>query len=270
MTGETQDVVSEVNPDSEPNASQETKTYVVYVHQNKENLKVYVGFSGELEKRWRGQQTKALDEDFDGYDQPFYRAIRKYGWDGFTHDVIEEFDNKQDALDAEMLWIAFFRANRNKYGKEYGYNLTDGGEGTFGHPPWNKGTKGLTVGWNKGLSAKDNPIIAETNKKMQEGKIAWMIVNGGGSRKGAKYSDELKQKLSEAHMGIPHPHSKEQDRKISEALKSKGIKPPRQKTELTAQNLIDIQQSNLSIPKICKRYHIGAKRARRILAEVGV
>lgn len=53
--------------------------YTVYVHVNKINGKMYVGITSQtVEQRWR--QGK-------GYKHCvfFYRAIEKYGWDGFEH-----------------------------------------------------------------------------------------------------------------------------------------------------------------------------------------
>ena len=102
--------------------------YCVYVHQNKRNLKVYVGYSEDVVHRWWLTNYNANWALFYGYNDPFYNAIRRDGWNSFTHTIIEVFDNKQDALDAEIFWIAFFRSNRKRYGIEYGYNLTDGGE----------------------------------------------------------------------------------------------------------------------------------------------
>ena len=55
--------------------------YIVYIHKNKVNNKVYVGITSNPEKRFR--------KDGSGYrSQPiFWNAIKKYGWDNFDHIV---------------------------------------------------------------------------------------------------------------------------------------------------------------------------------------
>lgn len=109
--------------------------HYVYVHQNKSNSKIYVGYSSELDKRWRSTKNAAFNPNDEQHNEPLYRAIRRDGWDGFIHQTIEEFDNEQDALDAEIFWIEFFRSNRKIYGPEHGYNLHPGGN----LPPNQKG-----------------------------------------------------------------------------------------------------------------------------------
>jgi DNA-binding MarR family transcriptional regulator len=106
--------------------------HYVYVIQNIINLKIYVGYSCNPKERWMSEKCTAFAAKDPEYNKPFYRSIRKYGWNNFTKQIIEEFDDKQEALNAEMFWIEYFRADRNKYGKECGYNLHEGGRGPNG------------------------------------------------------------------------------------------------------------------------------------------
>jgi hypothetical protein len=60
-----------------------------------------------------------------------------------------------------------------------------------GKIPWNKGTKGVMKGWNKGI-----PVSPETRLRLsiaRIGKTPW--------NKGKSYSPELREKLSLAHIG---------------------------------------------------------------------
>lgn len=53
----------------------------------------------------------------------FYNAIQKYGWDNFSHSIIETVTNKDEAGEREKYWISYY----NSTDPNYGYNLEDGG-----------------------------------------------------------------------------------------------------------------------------------------------
>lgn len=94
--------------------------YCVYVHTNKTNGKRYVGITSmSPERRWAngsGYRHNTL----------FYRAINKYGWDGFSHEVIKTGLTKEEAYRYEMSLIAdWCLTNPAK-----GYNLDRGGNGS--------------------------------------------------------------------------------------------------------------------------------------------
>lgn len=96
------------------------KEYCVYVHTNKTNGKRYVGITSmEPEKRWangHGYRSNVL----------FYRAIQKYGWDGFDHDILACGLTKQEACKMEVAMIA----NYDLVNPKKGYNLDHGGNGS--------------------------------------------------------------------------------------------------------------------------------------------
>ena len=58
------------------------------------------------------------------YNSYFYRAIKKYGWDNFKHDIIISGISKDMACQLEIALIAQFRTNE----REFGYNISEGGE----------------------------------------------------------------------------------------------------------------------------------------------
>lgn len=93
------------------------KVFTVYVHINKANNKMYVGYTGlNPEKRWNGGN---------GYSQQpkFYEDILKYGWDNFIHIIIATSLTKEEAMKLEGEII-----NTNKtYLPEYGYNTHTNG-----------------------------------------------------------------------------------------------------------------------------------------------
>lgn len=100
----------------------EEKEYVVYAHINKINKKVYVGQTCQmLQRRWRDGKGYIAQNTY------FANAITKYGWDNFTHIVLEEGLTKDEADYYEKFYIKEFHSNEN----QYGYNLTLGGGGVL-------------------------------------------------------------------------------------------------------------------------------------------
>ena len=89
--------------------------YSVYKHTNLSNGKSYVGVTSmKPEKRWNGGL---------GYKkQPkFFRAILKYGWDGFSHEILAVCDDEYVAYQTEVVLIKEFDCISN------GYNVAKGG-----------------------------------------------------------------------------------------------------------------------------------------------
>ena len=101
--------------------------WTVYKHTNKINGKSYIGItSRKPEDRWgtngykyQSQKSKYLC---------FSKAIQKYGWDNFTHEILFTGLTKEDACKKEKELISFYNSKA-----PFGYNLTDGGEGTSGY-----------------------------------------------------------------------------------------------------------------------------------------
>lgn len=59
------------------------RIYHVYAHINKINGKIYIGITKRKpEQRW-GKDGHAYQRQL-----RFYRAIQKYGWDNFEHEII--------------------------------------------------------------------------------------------------------------------------------------------------------------------------------------
>lgn len=92
--------------------------YKVYIHTNKANGMMYIGITQQdIETRWQGGN---------GYRKQshFWRAIKKYGWDGFTHEVVASGLTKTQACDLEQELIEKYKTKDNRFG----YNKSTGGE----------------------------------------------------------------------------------------------------------------------------------------------
>lgn len=94
----------------------------IYKITNLINGKQYVGkTSFTLEKRFQEHCKDALKEI--EKHRPLYSAMRKYGVENFTIELIEECEEKISDL-REQYWVGFYQTYTN------GYNATLGGEGT--------------------------------------------------------------------------------------------------------------------------------------------
>ena len=129
------------------------RSYTVYRHVNKQTGGVYVGITCRpVEERWKnGSAYKTSCH--------FYRAINKYGWDCFSHEVLFTGLSKEEAQTKEIELIAHYR----EVGHEC-YNILAGG---------NLGRAGV-------------PMSPEAKEKMSKAKLGW------------KMSDEQRKYISES------------------------------------------------------------------------
>ena len=91
----------------------------------------YYGYSSlTLEER----KINHLERVKRGNKCRFFTAIRKYGEENFIWEIIEEHfaENKKDLHEILTLREKFWIQKEKTYLREYGYNMTDGGEGTAG------------------------------------------------------------------------------------------------------------------------------------------
>lgn len=92
-------------------------SYTVYCHKNKINGKIYIGITSQnAERRWQ--------KGAGYYGTYFYNAIKKYGWDGFEHQILAEGLTKEQAEAMEIHLIA----KHNSTDREIGYNIAEGGK----------------------------------------------------------------------------------------------------------------------------------------------
>ena len=94
--------------------------YIVYIHKNKINQKIYVGLTKQdPQDRWR--------KDGGGYkNQPkFWRAIQKYGWDNFEHIILKTNLTAKEASELEKQLIKSFNAIQNGYNSDLGGVITN-------------------------------------------------------------------------------------------------------------------------------------------------
>lgn len=172
-------------------ANQERK-WCVYKHTNKVNGKVYIGQTcQEVERRWgNGENYKPCTL--------FYRAIQKYGWDNFEHEVVQKELTLEEANNLEVNLIKEFKAND----PSFGYNLKTGGSN--GKP--NEETKLRMKENHADFSGENHPKYGthcseETKKKLSKSNKKYSGENHPFY--GRHHTEETKKKMSEAHKKIP-------------------------------------------------------------------
>jgi hypothetical protein len=98
---------------------------IIYKATNKENGKIYVGQTVQpLHLRQLDHRKKSRDKRC---KVGFPAAVRKYGWDAFSWEVIDTAETIEELNDKEIYWISHLDTYHN------GYNLTKGGGGTHGY-----------------------------------------------------------------------------------------------------------------------------------------
>jgi len=210
---------------------------IVYKITNLINGRFYVG------------QDKYNNPNYYGSGKILKQALKKYGKENFTKEILEYCSSKEHLNEREIYWINILNARE----RGVGYNITKGGLGgdTFtGNPNSeeirkkrsnsNKGKKGVVhteeakrkiSEGNKGkeISIDVRERTSVTMKKLMNSE-AGMILKENLSKKltGINRSEETKEKIRLSKMGDKNPMSKEENRaklrgkKASEESKEKN------------------------------------------------
>ena len=120
----------------------------IYKITNLINNKVYIGQTINYERRIDEHIRHYSNSNYHDFDSLLYKAIRKYGIDNFSFEMIEECaTNELD--DKEIKWIKEYNAYCN-WPQSNGYNMTIGGQGNRKITP-----EQVLNAWNEGLSKQE-------------------------------------------------------------------------------------------------------------------
>lgn len=261
----------------------------IYVYTNKINGHQYVGQTNNLQKRYNGHKSDSFNKNSHSYNYPFHAAIRKYGIENFTFEVIEEIATEDEANEREKYWIKEKRSHIS----EGGYNITFGGDGCQkGKIPWEEllnkgkifsGEEILDIQQRLINGEKYDDIIAFYSPRLTRTFLS--NLNNGVNYKNPNLAYPLKKDFSGEGQ-----FSKEEISKIKEEIKSgikyseiqqrHGIKSasfisminsgkyyfdPKEKYPLIVKGcadktwikacLYDIIYSDMSLVKIAEKYH---------------
>lgn len=129
------------------------KEYYVYKHTSPSN-KVYIGITKNIKQRWGANGKHYIK------NKHFTRAINKYGWNNFKHEIL--FDNLSinEAKQKEIELIAYYDStNPSK-----GYNISLGGD-IMSESSRIKLSNSLK---EKGLSDKKLKMIRNNSRKINQ------------------------------------------------------------------------------------------------------
>lgn len=134
--------------------------YTVYKH-TAPNGKTYIGITSKpVEKRWLNGRGYAKNEHF-------WNAIKKYGWENISHEILATGLSREEAGLMEQMYISVYQsADQGK-----GYNLTYGGEKGAIH-------------------------TSQSRKKLSES------MKGKRYNVGVRFSEERKRHLREHHADV--------------------------------------------------------------------
>ena len=101
------------------------RSYDVYKITNKVNNKVYIGITSKgISARWKEHIYSAEH----GCPFKLHNAIRKYGKENFSIELIDFCNSWEELTEKEQYYISEYKSLQD----EYGYNMTEGRDGTFG------------------------------------------------------------------------------------------------------------------------------------------
>lgn len=157
------------------------KSNEVYKITNKITGKIYVGITNQgsgarYHHHWYESRI--------GEPSPIHRSMAKYGEENFTLEIIDFADTYEELKEKEKFWIK----ELNSTDRKIGYNLTEGGDGTFGRMH-----------------------SEETKEKIRQKSI------------GRKASEETKKKMSEMRKGKCSEKQKEHLKELSRKTKGKRV-----------------------------------------------
>lgn len=115
------------------------KQFIVYKHTTPSG-KVYIGITSQTpSKRWLSGHGYT-------HNDYFYKAIQKYGWENITHEILFDSLTKEEACAKEIELITYYKSNQ----REYGYNISTGGDGVNGYKHNEERKAKMTTMWSKG------------------------------------------------------------------------------------------------------------------------
>jgi group I intron endonuclease len=256
----------------------------IYLIHNLINNKVYVGRSVNVANRWI-KHIRVASGNVEKDKYPIHRAITKYGVENFNFSILQELSSNQECNQAEKYWISYF--NAKDY--DFGYNLTDGGEGAFGHVVSETARQKIREkATGRGHTQETKELLRLKNigrKHTQEAKDKMSAKNLGKvlsaehrqklseAKKGIVFTEGHRQNISKAQIGkhvgtLNHFYGKTHTEEVKEKFRGENNKT----AKLTASQVIEIREKygtgNYSQQQLANEYGVSREQIGRIVRGV--
>lgn len=187
------------------------KYYYTYITTNLINGNQYVG----------DHSTDNLNDGYLGSGINIVRAIKKYGKENFSKEILELFDSNQKAFDAQKKYINEYNTLRPN-----GYNISPMGGHQCSGGVSEETKKQISKSVSKNF--KNNPDYREKIRKAATGvKQSQETINKRIEKTtGRKHTKEAKIKIGKAHRGRKHSEASRanmRDAHIGQIPWNKGI-----------------------------------------------
>lgn len=233
------------------------------------NGKHYIGLTTTSLKIRQSQHKKCAKGNDTQY---LYNALRKYKIvDTFELIEIDTADSKEELCEKEMGYILMY----NSFDREYGYNMTLGGEGVNGWVPsqeQRERAREKTIQYFEKLGAREKHSEAlktyfeehpETREKMRESTIKYFRETLGAREKQSEalkkyHADNPDARLKAIERTKKHYEENPEARlKMSEQMKKYYEDHPeaRQQHSETMKMLLDNPEARLKMSEISKKHH---------------
>lgn len=174
-----------------PSQLEYSRGYSVYKHTTP-NQKVYIGITGLApEDRW---------DSGHGYSKHkyFWNAIKKYGWNNITHEVIYDNLTKEEACLLEISLIDMYDSTNPLKG----YNLSTGGKGGSTGTILSEETRNKM---SLSRTSEKHPMYGKHHSTITKNKLSQIMAGKNHPQFGTHRSESTKEKLHNANSGEKHP-----------------------------------------------------------------
>ena len=186
----------------------------VYLYTNKINGKKYVGQTNDLNRRHKEHISISKSETRRNSNVPFHLALRKYGEESFTVEILIENLESQELLNYyETLYIKELNTLANN---GHGYNVSSGGSN--GNPYAGKTEEEMMKISKKKSESRKGMVFTEEHKaNISKNSYMKNIEKEQHPFYGKHHTEESNERNRQAHLG--KLHTQETKDKISASLK---------------------------------------------------
>lgn len=240
---------------------------------NKINAKIYVGKTNDYENRWK-RHIRIANGAASERTNAIHRAIRKYGVNNFIFKVVQSFEIEADCFAAERYWVEYFNSND----ENFGYNLTNGGEGASG---WKVTEEVRQKIRDKATGRKHTPETIEKLKQRKQslpGRMPSNIEQLKIMNISRKHTEQAKANMSKARIGMKFTNEHRQN--ISKVMLGVyvGEKSPRYgkthteetKDKMRGEKCKRSKLKEYQVMEIIRKYELGEYSQSRLAQEYGV